>query len=406
MERFGALARRARRATLLAVAAACSDPRSTTVTTPEPATRPEAAAQRRPPVQYRVAPPAGKLPWPQHDPAFSPEQYEAMLRDLYIANNFALLQAGPEPSSSYLHHGIDVVLDNGTPIHAVQSGYVRSIMDSPQAEFYKWILIEDADAPGEGWGYAHVDDFRVKVGDHVPQGTRIASVRFRGLEHVHVDRIRRPEGGDWRDLYSLVNEQPESYFVYDDTQPPVFFERTFYFRNQSDGVFAPPASGGRVTVSGDVDVVVGVRDPGEHGHSRRFPVDDRQAPARLEYAIAPLGGTAPRRASFDFRTLRIPRLRNEAPVVTTVFKFHRTVIPTNVPSAFESRMAFYVVTNVPEGGRAGMVDPTDAALSWRTAERRADGTPRYPDGEYVVTVWAYDFRGNVASRSDTVRVRN
>ena len=395
---------------ILLVAAACQEPQAPEGAPlgpprPEP-TRPGPAAPEAPAVAYRVAPPAGKLPWPQHDPSFSRERYDAMLRDVYLANNFGLLQAGPEPSSSYLHHGIDVVLDNGTPIFSVQSGYVRHILDAPAMEFYKLIVIEDANAPDQGWSYAHVDSFRVRVGDYVPQGTQIAVVRFRGLEHVHLDRVRRPPGGQWRNLYSLLNAQPDAFFVYEDTQPPVFFERTFYFHNQSDSTFPRPADGSRKVVSGDVDVVVGIRDPSEHGHGRSFP-DDRWAPARIEYAIAPIGGTASRRRSFDFRTLELPRLADESAIVATVFKFHRTVIPSNVPSAGQTRMAFYVVTNAPEAGRAaGPVDPTNAALSWRTAERLPDGTARYPDGDYVVTVWAYDSKGNVGSRSDTVRVRN
>jgi hypothetical protein len=60
-----------------------------------------------------------------------------------------------------------------------------------------------------------------------------------------------------------------------------------------------------------------------------------------------------------------------------------------------------------EAGRAaGPIDPADAALSWRTAERLPDGTARHPDGDYVVMVWAYDSKGNVGSRRDTVRVRD
>jgi hypothetical protein len=383
--------------------AACAD----TATTAAP-TADSSAARRAAAISYVVAPPPGKLPWPQHAPSFTRAQYDAMLRDLYIANNFALYQAAPgDPESMYLHDGVDIVLPNGTPIHAVEAGYVRYV--DRRIESYKSVFVEDEDEPGSGWGYTHVDSFAVKEGDRVAQGAVLATVRFRGLEHLHLDRLHVPaEGGSWRNFFSLVHSHPDTFFVYDDTQPPRFQDGVHYFRNESDSAFARPAAGPPV-VSGDVDVVVGLRDPGEHGHPGHGRwLDDRQAPARIEYAIAPLGGSAPRRPSFDFRLLRIPRLgyRKEHALAATVFKYYETIYPRNAPSHGQTRTSFYVITNVPEAGRAGVMTPGDGAPSWRTAERDAAGRPRYPNGDYVVTVWAYDFRGNAASRQDTVRVRN
>jgi hypothetical protein len=52
------------------------------------------------------------------------------------------------------------------------------------------------------------------------------------------------------------------------------------------------------------------------------------------------------------------------------------------------------------------LDSAHRHRSWRTAERLPDGTPRFPDAEYVITVRAYDSSGNMATRSDLVRVQN
>jgi hypothetical protein len=331
-----------------------------------------------------------------------------MLRDLYIANNFGLYQAGTERESMYLHDGLDIAVPNGTAIHAIEDGYVRDIA-SQNPVFYRSVFIEDADEPGSGWGYVHVDNFRVKVGDFVPQGTLLATVAFyESLPHLHLDRLHMPAaGGSWRNFFSLVHSNPDSFFVYADTQPPLFEGGIHYFRNESDSAFARPPDGSAPAVRGDVDIVVGIRDPGEHGHPRhnRWP-DDRQAPARIEYSIAPVGGAAERRPSFDFRALRIPRLgyRKEHAIASTVFKYYELVVP--VRDITRTAPSFYIITNVPEGGRTGLMSTTDGMPSWRTAEEDGQGRPRYPNGEYVVTVWAYDYKGNVATRRDTVHVRN
>jgi hypothetical protein len=104
--------------------------------------------------------------------------------------------------------------------------------------------------------------------------------------------------------------------------------------------------------------------------------------------------------------LRIPRLgyRKEHQLATTIFKHREAIYPHDVPALRFT--AFYVVTNVPEGGRAGLIAPGDGARAGGPRRATPTGAPRYPNGEYAVTVWAYDFKGNVASRQDTVRVRN
>jgi hypothetical protein len=356
-----------------------------------------------------VPPPAGKLPWPQHAPSFDRARYEAMLRALHLANNFGLYQSGTERETAYLHDGLDVVLPNGTPIHAVEAGYVRHI--DAAVENYKTVLVEDADEPGRGWGYTHVDDFRVRVGEYVPQGALLATVRFRGVEHVHLDRLHVPPGGDWTRYLSLTHTQPDTFFVYTDTEAPRFEGPFRYFRNDSDSAFARSAAG--VTVSGDVDVVVGLRDVGEYARAGTNPVSDRLAVTRVDYAVVPLGAppgaaAAARQVAFDLSALEIPRLgsRREYLLNEVLFKFYPVIHPGGQPAWWQTRTSYYVVTNAPPGGRRGRMTADDRALSWRTAERDAGGAARYPDGAYVVTVWARDFRGNEATRGDTVQVRN
>ncbi len=357
-------------------------------------------------IEYRVPPPAGKLPWPQHDPAFTRAQHDSMMRALTIGNNFALYQVVSTPQTSYLHNGVDLALPLGTPIYAVESGRVRHVDDRPGD--YQIVVVEDEDEPGHGWGYAHVDSIAVRIGDRVPQGARLATTRFLAYPHLHLDRMHLTPGGSWRNLYQLTTTQPDTFFHYADTRAPLFERGVHYFRNESDSVFARPTGpAGRPVVDGDVDIVVGMRDPGEHG-SPPNRSDDRQAPTRVEYAITPVGrdvGATERRKSFDLRTLVLQRTPDDGwRYALLLFKDRRAVETSQ--RATSGFISFYTITNVPPEGRTGRLALEDGAHAWRTAERDAGGRARFPDGEYVVSIWAWDFLGNVAAHHDTVRVRN
>jgi hypothetical protein len=55
---------------------------------------------------------------------------------------------------------------------------------------------------------------------------------------------------------------------------------------------------------------------------------------------------------------------------------------------------------------ARKIVPEDSLPSWNTAERDDAGRPRFPDGAYIVTVKAWDAKGNVATARDRVIVSN
>lgn len=373
-------------------------------TPPDPVPGPGAPA-------YRVRPPAGKLPWPQHDPSWSQARYDAMLDSVWVINNFAVYQGGAERTSLYLHDGLDVVLPNGTRIHAVEAGTVRAIVD--RTEFYRLLVVEDEDEPGLGWAYIHVDSFRVVVGQRVAQGTELAQVRFRGVEHLHLGRVRQAPDGGW-DPQEIAYLQPDTFFVYRDTEPPVFQGGFRYVRNGTDEAFLPAAPGEPVIVSGDVDVVAGLRDPGEWARSKGpfggpDTYGDRNAVNRIAYEIAGPGGVIVRATALDLSRVALPRSRGlaESRQALSLYQHYGSVSPAAPPvGIFNRKFHYHVVTNTDGAGRPGDLDASVDTASWRTAELGADGTRRFPDGDYTVTVRAWDFKGNAAARTETVRVRN
>jgi hypothetical protein len=170
-----------------------------------------------PPV-YAAPPPAGKLPWPQHDPAWDAATQRAKYDSVWVVNNFGQYTGTADRSMLYMHDALDIVLPNGTPIHAITAGTVVSIQLS--GPYYSTLIIEDAARPGYGWGYTHIYHFRVRPGDYVHQGTVLAPSTSRDRTHPPLARAagpRRPLGARPRDMQIL---HPDGYFAFQDTEPP------------------------------------------------------------------------------------------------------------------------------------------------------------------------------------------
>lgn len=377
-------------------------------------TAPTAPVEPPPPVQpatppvYQVAPPAGKLPWPHHDPAWDQVRYAAMLDSLWVVNNFGVYQGSGDAGTLYLHSGLDVVLPNGTPIYAVEAGTVRANIGG--SEFYRTLLVEDEDEPGYGWGYTHVYGFRVLPGQRVEQGTLLASVNFQGLEHIHLTRFRLAAGASWGSFEGLIDLQPDTFFVYRDTEAPIF-EGPFRYRSGSG--FAMRQGDAPVELSGDVEIVVGLRDPGEWSRSKRPfggapSYGDRNMPNRVDLEIADAGGVVLTSTAFDMSKLEIPQVptTQRSAQVQSIFHHYESVQPPGPPPGnFNQKFNFYVATAQVGVSPRTQILPVERG-AWRTAELAADGTRRFPDGSYRVTIRARDFKGNLAERTEDVVVRN
>ena len=183
--------------------------------------------------------PRGKLPWPHQQPGLTQSEFNTLLAGLWLLDNFGTYHATDDGRYVYFHDGIDVMLENGTKLYAVESGYVKSLRGEPSGGGHINIGDTPGDLPGYGWEYAHTGNFRFRKGDYVHQGEYIGDVIQR--EHVHLSRIRVLEG-NWGDKKNLEYLQSLDYFVFEDTLPPEILSPFFYFSNNSDvpSVFCRP----------------------------------------------------------------------------------------------------------------------------------------------------------------------
>jgi len=338
------------------------------------------------------------LPWPHESPELSAPERETLRKSVWVINNFPLFQYTND--NAYCHNGLDIVLDNGTPIHAIKDGYVKSTK-------YETVVIADArgDEPSWGWAYTHLGSLRVSEGEFVQAGTPIGVVHFEGLSHLHLERIysQAPYWGEWH--YAVI---PDGFFTYPDEDPPMVETPFHFLKNMTNECFTPDASG-TSTVSGDVDIVVGMREQGLYAHSRENGFGDRLAVAHMQYEIKNIqSADAHAFTSFDFSRLAVKEGVNapafNTQVTNVLYKHPRFFEPER--TNYDKTLTYYVITNCPADEPPRKLTPELAQLAWHTAATDPSGKPLFPDGAYDVTVTAWDSAGHPVTAQTRVEVRN
>lgn len=354
-------------------------------------------------IEYLVKAPAEKLPWPQHNPDFDQQEFQLMQDRLFILNNFGQYQSGDAPHETYLHAALDIILANGTPIYAIDSGYVRSNIGGN--EFYRSLIIEDKNTPGQAWGYTHINEFKVTPGDFVQQGQLLGVVNFQGLEHIHLSRFHRLGTGSWTSYDSFEEVMPDDFFFFEDKSPPVIETPFLFFEDYSNTLFD---NEGITRVNGKVDIVVGMRDVGSQangtppGGSGNY--GNRLTIRKITYRIKKEDIVLREKASFDFGRLRIPPTTDKADQALLVFKFHGLFYPDGVPNGWNRFISHYIITNVDEQHQEQL--PESDQLYWDTKEVDENGQLIFPNGMYTIEVSATDSKGNETVVSDQVEVMN
>jgi murein DD-endopeptidase MepM/ murein hydrolase activator NlpD len=326
-----------------------------------------------------------KLPWPHQAAGLKRAEVEK--------------QADEKGQWRYFHGGLDIVLENGTEIYAMKDGFVKAIMGSSIV-----IAEKKGDKPCYGWSYSHLGSHTVKVGDFVKRGTVIGEVDFKGLAHIHLERVfsQGPHWGAWH--YICV---PNGHFTYTDDDPPVIETPFHFFPNGSDDRIESDDAG-EVRLSGSVDIVVGMREAGRYAHSDGG-FGDRLGVMRTDYEIARVGGGTKRSfRSFDFGILNFRKGysgRAYGTELTKVVYKHYALLETGKRGG-NKVLCYYVITNCAGDEPPRKLDPEDRKHAWDTAGKDAKGRPLFPDGTYRITVTATDFDHNEASASMTVTVAN
>lgn len=317
-----------------------------------------------------------------------------------IGNGWGEYQNYPPPESPYFHPGIDVMAltNSGVPCYAVAHGYVKAWLTTSAQYHWRLAIADSSSAYSDscnGWLYAHIDPNRAHkaVGDSVNPGDQIGYLvvwPVSGFDHTHFARIRDAgstwgQGGqaDW-----IFEEDPQNLISPNtDTAKPVIEtavsgSKFAYCRNNSSTYQQ------YTNLSGDVDIVARIYDrfgTAIPGHATWEKIN----PYKIEYAIHPPGGSAPRTLSFLFGHY-LPW--DDTMIVSTVFK---NTSPCTTRGDYNNRVYFYIITNT-NGDSTLSVQDTSGAWHTKTVA----------NGQYWVVVYASDQYGNTTADSQLVTVNN
>jgi murein DD-endopeptidase MepM/ murein hydrolase activator NlpD len=309
--------------------------------------------------------------------------------DQNLFNNY---QQVPGP---YVHAGLDLLQPKGTPVRAVEDGWIRLVdTNYPEWKTHHFLVVATTENGNEGFAYTHVDPdtYAFKVGERVRQGEVLGKlVDFAvgandGVDHLHLEYVELVANAQGR-LEPVDLADPLQFFDAPDEVAPVIEPEIHLVRRGTLDPFARDADG-FARVSGRVDAICGLSDVGRIGQSCIWGVPV------VTLEVRSGDRSLWRKLVCDWR----------GPVGE-----ERATGALFVDSAAASRFGggptvrWMIVTHTDGDGR---LQQTDKRSSWDTLALDAGGKRRFPDGDYELVVRAWDLSGNRAERAVKVRVAN
>ena len=326
-------------------------------------------------------PPVTKpLPWP----------FPGNQENQNIFNNYQ------QATDIYIHCGLDFIQPAGTPVTAVDSGYVATVYTNyPDWITHYFFIVTPKQGGNVGWCYTHLDPhtFTFKEGDFIRQGQKLGSlVDFSvgnqpGVAHLHLHYVSFTRDASGKvNVHSLID--PLYFFDCKDTEPPVFQPLRFVRESVSQQFQADAA--GVVTVSGRVDILAAVTDSAFPGHMGNLGVPV------VMFSISD-GTHTMQKLVVDHRG----DVGDETRVKPLYLSYNEKKAFFN-PDSFPR----YQMLRVTKTDGDGRITPRDAMECWDTTARDRSGKSLWPDGQYSVNVYAWDIAGNQAIVGATVQVKN
>lgn len=294
----------------------------------------------------------------------------------------------------YLHNAIDIAAVKGTPVYAVESGYVKAFFTIFDSDTHWRVAIADSanEAECDGWLYAHVEKNTVAVypGQYVEAGDSIGIIVGgwplpETVEHLHLAKIRFAGDEDaWTNgFYDYVFTGNPLDFLDSTTDIDYpFFDNAVGSQKFSfhDDIADTLHHEGE-PVSGYVDILCRAVD---YCYNYSF----KTVPFMLEYKIEG-DSSIPWTTSFIFN--EAVGSYNNGWMAT-----YRSIVYYGYYSTgYETPQLYFYMTN---SDGDGIVEVSDTNYCWET--------PYFHNGEYVVYGRATDYAGNSTVDSMVVTVAN
>jgi len=339
---------------------------------------------------YVVTLPEGKLPYPHHDPDYTENEYNAMMDNLMIVDNYCDYVYDEQKPRLSMGFAIDVGED--TPLYSITAGTVKFVQR--QSSDGSHLIIEDYENPGYGWIYRYIKNISVSYGDLIPAGFKIAEVNDEYNGRYSIERAFSFSSNGWLKKQWL-HQQPDKYFIYEDTLTP----RSGYiyiFKENSNEIldisgwenWGEEFNG---PIYGKVDIGIWLSDFAEFTGQASSP-DDINGKyiniSKIKYTIKSYERNAEFQFdSFDFSELELSM--NDRDVLFVPWSAFTQQQSTGAADPKNNRVC--IVTNCK---RVNGVFSMNYSYTWDTAERKEDGSAKYPNGWYVIDFELWDFKGN------------
>ncbi len=285
----------------------------------------------------------------------------------------------------YLHPGIDILAQAGTPVYAVKSGWVKAVLTTA-ADLHWRVAIGDSAGPDscDGYLYAHLRQSTIAVseGEFVDSGQYLGSIvtwPVANFHHLHFVKIRSG-GTTWTSDWLFVGNPLDELVNATDTSTPRFLDISAGtpFRFAQDNTNTYFAVGG--PVSGNVDIVAKSDDLINHPTWR-------VAPYTMGYEIYSDSVTLGPYTSFTFTGDLL-----WTDVTNVIYK---DSVPCNSEGNYDQRIFYEVLTNHDGDPK---ITPADDAGNWATGQ--------VPNDTYWIKAWSADQAGNIAYDSMQVTTAN
>jgi murein DD-endopeptidase MepM/ murein hydrolase activator NlpD len=303
---------------------------------------------------------------------------------------------GSNPSSTYLHQGLDLITPIGEPTYSVIDGYVKCVL-TLGGDIYWRIAVSPVQVPGwsDGWLSAHLiqNTIQFAAGDTVEIHDYLGDIIFWSGDWGHIHFVEINDIGtvwQYSDNEWGINFNPALALTpYIDLIPPyidqVFTWSKFAFAKNETSTYLQPDS-----LFGEIDIIVKVVD---------YVGDSPwQQPAYETYYTIkklPGGEIIKPRTLGHILNHKYPFYDGShyQPYAGVIYQRDNTLLPS---SWMDMQRNFY--HNLTNSNGDSLVELSEKALAFNTAN--------YYDGDYRIIVEVFDEGGNFDIDSMDVKFKN
>jgi len=295
-----------------------------------------------------------------------------------LLNTYGTIQ-GPFLNGYFPHRAMDFMGQPGEDVYAVENGYVKNIYTTGGDRYWQILISnENTNAECEGYLYVHLDEdsFLYTLGEQVNMGDIIGQLvewSTPGQDHVHFSRIIH-SGAVWDDYYKTPDNALVDFANFTDDTPPVLLNARnndlLAFRDNSGDYYDPDS------LTGNLKIIAKCYDRENYNYEVNI--------FEIGFSLKPVSNpdfVIFNKLGFRFDNLFYAIESNQNQQLLNTIYSMDGVCPSSWSGVL--REYYYIISN----------SNGDEFITSSDQSQRFD-TASYPDGNYIMEVYAKDVCGN------------